>query len=230
MTPLVLLPGMMCDQRMFAPQIKALGEQRDVMVLAISNHDTVEAIAADVLDKAPDTFALAGLSMGGIIAMQCVAMAAQRIERLALMDTNPLAEAPEMQQLRIPQMEQVRAGKLHEVMRDEMKPRYLADGENKQAILDLCMQMAETLGPQAFINQSKALRIRPDQQAVLTQIDVPTLILCGREDRACPVERHELMHQLIPHAVLTIIEGAGHLPTLEQSEKTTAALATWLEN
>lgn len=114
-------------------------------------------------------------------------------------------------------------------MRDEMKPNYLTEGPGKQAVLDLCMEMAMDLGPGVFINQSRALRDRPDRQEVLRGVSVPTLVLCGREDRLCPIERHELMHGLIPGSTLEIIDGAGHLPVLEQPETTTAALARWLE-
>jgi pimeloyl-ACP methyl ester carboxylesterase len=228
-TPLVFLPGMMCDRRLFAPQIAAFNSGRAVSVGDITGRDTMKALAADVLKNAPARFALAGLSMGGIVAMEMIAQAPERIERLALLDTNPRAEAPEMQARRAPQIEKVRAGDLRGVMRDEMKPNYLADGPNKPAILNLCMEMAEDLGPDVFIRQSLALRDRPAQQAALCRLTAPTLVLCGREDRACPVERHELMHRLIPHSTLIIIDDAGHLPTLEKPDETTAALARWLE-
>ncbi|SDE00440.1 Pimeloyl-ACP methyl ester carboxylesterase [Paracoccus isoporae] len=229
MIPLVLLPGMMCDARLFGPQIAALGTDRALHLPPIGQHDTMQAIAASVLAHAPPRFALAGLSMGGIVAMEMLAQAPERIERLALLDTNPRAELPEVQANRAPQIAAVEAGRLRAVMRDEMKPNYLADGPGKQAVLDLCMEMATDLGPQVFVNQSRALRDRPDRQDVLRGATVPTLILCGREDRLCPVERHELMHRLIPGSVLRIIEGAGHLPVLEQPGETTAALRHWLE-
>lgn len=93
-------------------------------------------------------FALAGLSMGGILAMEILAQAPDRIARLALLDTNPRAELPEVQARRAPQIDAVQAGRLREVMRDEMKPNYLVDGPGKQAVLDLCMDMAMDLGPQ----------------------------------------------------------------------------------
>lgn len=229
MTPLVLLPGMMCDARLFGPQIAAFGRSRAIHVPPLGGHDTMAALAAEVLTHAPPRFALAGLSMGGILAMEMMVQAPRRITRLALLDTNPRAELPEVQARRAPQIKAVQAGRLHEVMRDEMKPNYLAHGPGRQEVLDLCMEMALDLGPAAFINQSLALRDRPDQQDSLRAIRVPTLILCGREDRLCPVERHELMQALIPGAALTIVDGAGHLPVLEKPNETTAALARWLE-
>ncbi|MFD1797363.1 alpha/beta fold hydrolase [Paracoccus aurantiacus] len=225
----MLLPGMMCDARLFGPQIAAFGRDRAIQVPAMGRHDSITALAADVLEHAPPRFALAGLSMGGILAMEITAQAPARVERLALLDTNPRAELPEVKAGRTPQMEAARSGNLREVMRDEMKPNYLADGPGKQAVLDLCMDMAMDLGPEVFVNQSLALRDRPDQQDTLRRVNVPTLVLCGREDRLCPVERHELMHRLIPGSTLTIIDGAGHLPVLEKPDETTAALARWLE-
>jgi pimeloyl-ACP methyl ester carboxylesterase len=228
--PLVLLPGMMCDARLFGPQIGAISPGRAVAVGDIGGHSSVQDIAAAVLATAPPRFALAGLSMGGIVAMEIVAQAPDRVTRLALLDTNPLAETPEAQARRAPQIDKVQAGGLLSVMRDEMKPNYLTDGPNRAAILDLCMDMALALGPQVFVRQSCALRDRPDQQETLRRLRIPTLILCGRHDALCPVSRHELMHGLIPGSVLRIVENAGHLPTLEQPTETTAALIRWLED
>lgn len=227
--PLVLLPGMMCDARLFGPQIAALSPGRTVSIGDISGQDSMEAVAASVLASAPPQFALAGLSMGGIVAMEMVAQAPKRIARLALMDTNPLAEAEQVKARRGPQVARARAGGLDHVMRHEMKPNYLTDGPNRAAILDLCMDMALALGPDVFARQSVALRDRPDQQATLARVAVPTLILCGRDDTLCPLHRHELMHDLIAQSVLCVIDGAGHLPPLEQPDETTAALIRWLE-
>jgi pimeloyl-ACP methyl ester carboxylesterase len=230
MTPLVLIPGMMCDARLFAPQIAAFSGRRTVICAPISAHYSVEELAASVLSYAPSRFAMLGLSMGGIVAMEILRQAPGRVERIALLDTNPLAEQEAMKAHRLPQMMAVREGKLSSVMRDEMKPNYLSDGPRKAAILDLCMDMALGLGPHVFLNQSRALVDRPDQSETLRNADLPALVLCGREDTLCPVSRHELMAELIPGARLEIIEGAGHLPTLEQPEQTNAALARWLED
>lgn len=230
MTPLVLLPGMMCDARLYAPQIAAFSATRPVHCAPIGAHDSMQALARDVLENAPPRFALAGLSMGGIVAMEVMAQAPERVTHLALMDTNPRAELPDVQARRGPQIDAVQNGHLREVMRDEMKPNYLIDSPNKSAILDTCMDMAMTLGADVFIRQSRALRDRPDQQETLRDVAVPTIILCGAEDRLCPLERHELMHALIPGSRLTVIENAAHLPTLEQPDAVNAALAKWLED
>lgn len=226
--PLVLLPGMMCDARLFGPQIAAFSADRAVMTAPLNAADTVAGLAGDVLAVAPPKFALAGLSMGGIVAMEVIRQAPERVARLALLDTNPKAEAPAVAQNREPQIAKVRAGHLRAVMRDEMKPNYLTDGPQMGQILDLCMAMAETLGPEVFVRQSRALQTRPDQQDTLRTVMIPTLILCGEDDTLCPIHRHELMHELVAGSVLTVIKGAGHLPTLEQPDATNEALAKWL--
>ncbi|CTQ49828.1 alpha/beta fold hydrolase [Jannaschia donghaensis] len=228
-TPLLLLPGMMCDARLFAPQLAAIHD-RAVMVSPIAAADTTQALARIVLDAAPPRFALAGLSMGGIVAMEVMAIAPERIAGLCLMDTNPKAEHPKIAEAREPQIQAVRDGDLRRVMREEMKPNYLADGPHVGAILDTCMAMAETMGPVSFVRQSRALQTRADRQDVLASVTVPSLILCGREDTLCPLHRHETMHRLIEGSELVVVEGAGHLPTLEQPEVTTRAVRHWLEH
>jgi len=228
-TPIVFLPGMMCDARLFGPQIEALSGAHPVMCHPMVGQGSVQALATQILATSPARFALAGLSMGGIVAMEVVRQAPDRVVRLALMDTNPLAEKDEVKARRIPQIEAARRGELRRVMRDEMKPNYLADGPNLGAILDLCMAMATDLGPEVFVAQSQALANRPDQSDTLAKYHGPSLVLCGREDSLCPLKRHTLMHELLPNSELVVIENAGHLPTLEQPEDTNAALARWLE-
>ena len=226
--PLLLLPGMMCDARLFEPQFAEFSVDRQVAAMPLTGKTTIKEIAEDILLKAPNHFALLGLSMGGIVAMEIIRQAPERVTRLALLDTNPLADAPERARIRQQQIKRVEAGELRAVIRDEMKPNYLAEGPNKKAILNLCMDMAEALGPQAFIDQSIALQVRPDQRETLKNVQVPTLIVCGEHDSLCPLEKHQLMHSLIVQSKLSVISGAGHLPTLEQPALTNQELREWL--
>ncbi len=219
MTPLVMIPGMMCDERIFAPQIEGLISKISVHIADISRHDTISDLAADVLSHAPPKFCLAGHSMGGIVAMEVCAQAPKRIEKLVLIDTNPLAELEEVKLKREPQISDALSGKLINVIRDEMKPNYLASSDNQDIILNICMDMALSLGPRVFIQQNN-----------LTVLDMPVLIMCGSEDKLCSIEKHELMHNIISNSKLEVIKNAGHLPTLEQPTKTTEVLKTWLMN
>ena len=229
MIPLLFLPGMMCDARLFAPQIAFFSQTRPVMVGAIGGHNSIRALALEVLAHAPPKFALAGLSMGGIVAMEILRQAPERVCKLALMDTNPLAELEAVKLRRESQIRAASSGALSQVMRDEMKPNYLVESFQKSNLLELCMEMALDLGPNVFVNQSIALRERADQTGILQSFEGDALVLCGRHDKLCPVKRHEFMHQLMPNSHLVIIENAGHLPTLEQPQETTLALENWLE-
>lgn len=229
MTTLVMIPGMMCDARLFAPQSELFSPDFEVIIPDLKGHNTISGFAEEILDHAPASFSLLGLSMGGIIAMEIMRLAKTRIERVALLDTNPLAEKEEIKQRRISQIIAVKEGRLADIMRDEMKPNYLADGPEKQSILDLCMDMAQNLGANVFEGQSHALMDRSDQTQTLKNTDIPALILCGREDQLCPIERHELMHDLMPGSQLEIIENAGHMPVLEQADITNEKIKNWLK-
>ena len=223
-----MVPGMMCDERIFSPQIEELSQNLAVTIADISNFSSVSELASDVLKKTPKSFSLLGHSMGGIVAMEIYSQEPNRIEKLILMDTNPKAELDEVKLKREPQIREVNKGKLLEVMRDEMKPNYLAESENKRSVLNVCMDMALTLGPDVFINQSRALQTRADQQNTIQSIKIPVLIMCGSEDKLCPVERHEMMHNMISDSDLKIINNAGHMPTLEQPRETTEVIKEWL--
>ena len=227
--PLVFLPGMMCDARLFGPQIAELSADHCVMVAPVTQGERIEEIASGLLDQLPARFALAGLSMGGIVAMELLRRAPDRITRIALMDTNPLAETPPVAAAREPQIVGVRTGRLEQVMRDEMKPHYLAPGPHRAEVLELVMDMALALGADTFVRQSRALQRRRDQQGTLRKCKVPTLVLCGAHDALCPVKRHTFMAELIPYAKLVVLENAGHLPTLETPTETTQALRDWLK-
>ncbi len=229
MTPLVLLPGMMCDARLYGPQIAALSGSRAVHLAPIGGHDTMAALAAEVLAHAPPRFALAGLSMGGIVAMEILRQAPDRVERLALLDTNPRAETPEAQARREPQIAKARAGDLAErhARRDEAElPRRRSASVRHPRPLPRHGARPRPGGLRAPVPRAR----RPPRPArrPLAAFRGPTLVLTGEDDRLCPRDRHELMHALIPGSRLAIIPGAGHLPTLEQPEATTNEIIRWL--
>lgn len=226
--PLVLVPGLMCDARLFTPQINAFSRDRAVMVAPITRGARIESIAEGLLPQLPQRFALAGLSMGGIVAMEILRRIPDRVTRLCLMDTDPLAETPQIAAVREPWIALAAAGRLDKVMQESLRPSFLAPGPDRMKILDFMYAMAEDLGPDLFIQQSRALQRRGDQQGTLRKCKVPTLVLCGEDDGLTPVKRHEFMAELIPNARLEIIPDAGHLPTLEQPEAVNQALRGWL--
>ena len=230
MTPVVMIPGMMCDERIFAHQIEELGTDTEVYIADISKYSSIQELASDVLKNSPPKFFLVGHSMGGIVAMEMCSQEPDRIEKLVIMDSNPKPELEETKLKREPQIRNVISGNLAQVMKEEMKPNYLADSYKQKDILNTCMEMALTLGPEVFVRQSRALQSRDDQQSTLKDLDIPVLIMCGSEDKLCSIEKHELMHNIINDSKLEVVMGAGHMPTLEQPQKTTEVIKSWLMN
>ena len=222
--PAVLyLPGMMCDARLFAPQTAALGNP--AFHADTTAAEDFASMAERTLVDAPPEFALVGLSMGGILAFEIWRQAAERVTHLALLDTNPHADAPGRRSLRMEHIDVALNGGLRELAIEALKPEYLAESHRDDAVLlETILDMALDLGPQVFRRQSLALRDREDSVPVLDTIDCPTAVICGVEDRLCPVEYHELMAERIPGAHLTVIEDCGHIATLEQPAVVTREL------
>ena len=225
---LLLLPGMMCDERQWQPQVDSL--DLPVIHADTSSLDNFSDMAAAILDDAPERFAMAGLSMGGILAFEIWRQAPDRVSHLALLDTNPHAEAVERQTIRLEQIEAAAAGRLRELATESLKPLYLAEAHrDDEALLGTILDMAMTLGPDVFRTQSLALRSRIDSVPTLATISCPTVVMCGDEDSLCPVSYHELMADKIPSARLHVIENCGHLSTLEQPDAVTHQLRALLE-
>ena len=219
----LLLPGMMCDERLWAPQTRAI--EQPVFHADTTTADNIPDMAARVLEEAPTRFALAGLSMGGILAFEIWRQAPERITHMALLDTNPRAELAARQSLRMQQVEVALAGGLRELAIEALKPVYLAAAHREnEELLKTIFDMVMELGPEVFRSQSLALRDRPNSVPTLATIDCPTLILCGEEDHICPVEIHEFMAERIPHARLRVIKNCGHMSSLEQPEIVTQEL------
>jgi pimeloyl-ACP methyl ester carboxylesterase len=225
-TPLLLLPGMMCDARLWQAQIDALADVAICEVADIGRSDSIEAIADDVLRLAPwPRFALAGLSMGGIVALEVVRRAPGRVTHLALLDTTHRAETPEGRAVPENLLERVVKAAAKGVILKETAPLYLAEANRgRRDLIDLILAMAMDRGPEVLARQARALRERPDSTPTLAGIACPTLVLCGAEDRICPPRPHERMAEAIPAARLVVLDDCGHLPTLERPDAVSAAL------
>ncbi len=220
---ILLLPGMMCDERLWSHQIAAVDVP--VLVADTSKSDNFADMAAQALAAAPPRFAMAGLSMGGILAFEIWRQAPERVTHLALLDTNPHPDAPSRKSIRFEQIAAAAAGKLEELAIESLKPLYLAKkNRDDETMLKIILDMALELGPEVFERQSLAIMNRPDSAPTLASISCPTSVICGREDAICPVRFHEFMAQEIPGANLVVIDDCGHLSTMERPEVVTNEL------
>ncbi|HBZ42663.1 MAG TPA: alpha/beta hydrolase [Maritimibacter sp.] len=227
--PVLLVPGMMSDARAFGPQIAHLSTNHVVQIANVSTGISIREIAAEVIHNAPPRFALCGLAMGGMVAMEILRRVPERVTRLCLISTSPHMETPDQAVWREPQIVKAQAGRLDEAMEDMLRADNFAPGPNRSATITTINAMGQDQGPDVFIRQSRALQRRPDAQKVLSRAQVPTLVMCGAHDRITPVKRHSFMAELIPWAELVVIDDAGHMPTLETPEKANIALAAWME-
>lgn len=190
--------------------------------------ESVRELAGLVLAGAPARFALVGASLGGMVAIEMLRRAPERVSRVALISTDALSEQPGVAADRDLMISRARAGRLEDAMDEAIPSESLAPGSGRADVRDIMMSMARAAGAEQFQRQSRALQRRPDQQGTLRRILVPTIVICGFHDRLFPPRRHQLMADLVPNAVPVGLEHSGHLPTLEQPGQVTEALQHWL--
>jgi pimeloyl-ACP methyl ester carboxylesterase len=227
-TPLVLIPGTLCDAALWRHQIDHLGDIAEVSVADHTRHDSMAEIARAILAAAPPRFALAGLSMGGFVAFEIMRQAPERVDRLALLDTSARSDPPEMVQRRHDLTRLTHVGQFKGVT-PRLLPSFIHPSRlSDQALSRIITEMAERVGPEAFVRQQTANAARPDSRPDLARIACPTLIACGRHDALTPLALSQEMARGIPNSTLVVIEDCAHLPTLERPQAATALLRYWL--
>ncbi len=226
--PILLVPGLLCSARLYAPQIPVLWPYGPVTVVDHRRDADMAAIATRILKEAPPRFALAGLSMGGYIAFAMLRLAPERIARLALLDTSARPDTPEQTAGRKTQIAMAQADRFGEIP-DLSIPRFLhRNRQHDERLTAIVRQMAEETGPDAFVRQQNAIMTRPDSRPLLASIRCPTLVLVGDGDEATPPELNREIAGGISGAKLVVVPDCGHLSTLEKPEAVNAALADWL--
>ncbi|MBL8700411.1 MAG: alpha/beta fold hydrolase [Alphaproteobacteria bacterium] len=225
---LILLPGLLCDAALWAPQRDGLNDVADIRIGDLTQTDSIAAMAARVLADAPERFALAGLSMGGYVAFEIMRRAPARVTRLALLDTSARPDAPERLQQRRDLIRLAQTGEFRGVT-PRLLPQWVHPENMKDPeLVATVTAMTQRVGRDVFIRQQTAIMGRPDSRPGLVQIRVPTLVLCGRQDQATPVELAREIAADIPNARLEVIEQCGHLSTLEKPAAVNRALRQWL--
>jgi pimeloyl-ACP methyl ester carboxylesterase len=226
--PLVMIPGMMADARLFLPQLVRLGTDRACQICIPAKGDTVEAMSEAILPGLPEKFALLGHGLGGDVALDLIRRIPDRVTRVILLATDPLSEPPQTAVERETRMVMARAGRLVEAMLLELPPSAIADSPWHEEIMALIKDMALGLGEGVFLRQSRALQRRPDQQKTMRKVKLPALVLAGRQDPLVPLRRQEFTANLMPYGSFQIIEDAGHMAPLEQPEAVSDAIAAFL--
>jgi pimeloyl-ACP methyl ester carboxylesterase len=188
------------------------------------------AIAQRILANAPPRFALAGLSMGGYIALEITRQAPERVAKLALLDTGARAESPEQTEARKPVIALARQGRFAEVPDIHFPVFVHRDRRGDETLRRLVHAMAEETGPQAFLRQQQAIISRTDARPGLAAISCPTLVVVGDADELTPPALAQEIAAGIRGSRLVTIAGCGHLSTLEQPDAVNQAMVEWLSS
>jgi pimeloyl-ACP methyl ester carboxylesterase len=225
--PLILLPGLLCDAALWQYQLTALAEFAEPSVADLTVADSIAGMAAGVLAAAPRRFALAGLSMGGYVALEIMRREPERVSRLALLDTSARADTEAMRERRRGLIELAQRGKFKGVT-PRLLPLLLHPDHLVPPLTGIVTGMAERVGQAAFIRQEIAILNRIDSRPSLAAIDVPTIVICGDGDALTPPALAAEIAEGIRGSQLILIEGSGHLATLEQPEPVNRAMIDWL--
>ncbi len=226
--PLVIIPGLMADARLFLPQMVRLGSERACHVCIAAKGETVEQMSEALMAGLPEKFALMGHGLGGDVALDIIRRIPDRVTRVVLLATDPLSEPPAQAAERETRMVMARAGRLVEAMVQEIPRAAVADSPWRDEIMALITDMALGLGEGVFLRQSRAMQRRPDQQKTMRKVRLPALVLAGRQDTLVPLRRQEFTATLMPYGQFQIIEDSGHLAPLEQPEAVSAAVEAFL--
>ncbi len=226
--PVVLVPGLNCSARLYAEQVPALWRFGPVQVADHTRDDSMDAIAARILTHAPPRFALAGLSMGGYIALTIAREAPARVSKLALLDTSARPETPEQSERRKPQTALAQDGRFAEVPALQFPVFVHRNRQHDEALKRRVRVMAEETGAEAFLRQQKAIMTRPDMRPLLASIACPTLVLVGDGDELTPPQLSEEIAADIAGSRLVVVADCGHLSTMERPDAVNGALVEWM--
>ena len=222
--PLVLLPGMGCTEALWSHL-----DLPEAPLTPVLERPSLDAEVGRLLDLLPERFALAGLSLGAIVAMALVRRAPERVTRLALLSTNPSAPTPEQHAAWAEQRRLLAEGSARD-LQTTLLPSLLSPAvlDGRPDLVALTLEMADELGRATYDAQLQLQGTRVDERPGLAKVGCPTLVLAARNDRLCGVDRHTEIAALVPGGDLAVVEDCAHLSPLEQPEQVGTHLRRWL--
>lgn len=213
MIPVVLAPGLLCDDRLWSKvQPLLTGE---IVTVDFANDGSLEAMADRILAEGPERFVLAGFSMGGMAAMTAAARSPEQVAGLVLIDTHAEPETSDRSARRARQIETAEAGGFARLVREELKPNYFADPEGRPDERQLVLDMALDAGALQFRRHVQALIGRPDPATALKSLTMPVTVVTGEEDAIAPASAARHLVERLKNGRLVLIPDCGHMAPLE---------------
>ena len=226
---LLLLPGLTCAAAVWRAQAAAYGTAHELSIQDLSGFDSFDAMADATLALAGDRpFALAGHSMGGRVAMQVAAIAPDRVQRLALLDTGAHLPTPGEAESRLGLVAIGERDGIEAVTQTWLPPMLAPATRATRSLWDEIAAMPRRAGVQTLKRQQNALLTRRDGFAQLDTVRVPTAFITGAFDDWASPEQHRDMQAHVPGSTLTVIQDCGHMAPMESPEAVNAAFAEWL--
>lgn len=226
--PLVLLPGMLGDGTVWDDVAAALGPEQDVLRARVDLDDSIAGITARVLAEAPARFALAGHSLGGIVALAIMRTAPARVTRLAVLNTSAGAGSSAQRAGWARLAARVGRGEFAEVAAELARVTLPAVRRGDAGLVARNERMAGTVGPDGLLRQLRAQESRIDAHPSLAAIEVPVLVLSGELDEVSPPDLQRDLARPIRTARHEVIPGCGHMSPLERPAEVAAHLRDWL--
>ncbi len=226
---MLLLPGLLCDESIWAPQLAALSDHHPIAVPGYPGARSLRAMAEQGLERAPPVFSLVGHSMGARVALEIFAIAPERVERLALLDTGIHPPTPAEAEKRGALIEIARRAGIDAMVDRWLPPMVHPDRRADDAFMGPLRAMAAEGGVERYEDQVAALLGRPDPRPLLSKIDCPVLVGAGRDDEWSPPEQNRAIASAIPGADFVIFDQCGHMAPVEAPDQVSAALRRWME-
>lgn len=239
--PIVLLHGYPFNRSLWREQVEVLKETHRVITpdlrglgeSPLAETATMDEMANDVaalLDSFEiEKAIIGGLSMGGYVTLAFTRLFPHRVKGLILADTRPQSDTEEGKQNREKHAQKALSDGMGAIA-EEMLPKLLAPSTitEQPEIVSRVREMIVTTNPQGAAKAQRGMARRLDHTEMLSNINIPALIIVGSEDVLTPPADSEKMNQAIPNSLLVIIEGAGHCSNLENPEMFNAALMSFL--
>lgn len=228
MLPIVFVPGLLCDERLWRDQSAALGDLAPSTIADVTLDDSVAGMASRLLAQAPPRFTLVALSMGGYVAFEVLRQASERVQKLALFDTSAAPDPPARSAEREASLKALKFGRFVGVTK-RLLPRLIDEQHMDGPVGAELAAMAQRVGGEAFVRQQTAILNRPDSRPLLASIDVPVLVGVGDGDVLTPPQESVDIFRGVRRPSFHLFHRCGHLPAIEQPEETTSVLRRWLE-
>lgn len=226
--PLILIPGLLCNHKLWTYQRDALEKLTSIIFADITGVDSIENMALKILDNAPQKFDLAGLSMGGYVALEIMRIAPDRVNKLVLLNTTYREVSTATITDRLRAIELAKAGLFAKLLAETIGQCYAASNKSNTKILKLDKEMALEVGPEVYIQQQTAIMNRRSYADILPLIRNPTLIIAGEEDEITPPQHSVEMAGSLYNAKLVVLKDCGHISTFERPREVTEEMTAFL--